>query len=909
MQSQQKKVKWSRGETADALEERTDTGITQVSVSKMENIVADIYGNISRRPAFKIIAGPTFSPTLSDISGFPRDRPYDWMQRPYTFVFTIDSNNYVIFVAGAATNSMAQALQGFKISKLSNGAYSCTGIVHVQNPSGENYGQIHPFGGFGRACFAQSNNWGILSCVYDVNIIIRLDTETNTFYAEKYSHSAPWYAPNGTTSVKVSNEQIQGLEFNKGGTGFFGTTYTEVNGQTVECSAIDTGLTGSLEQIKSYIPDGSIVQFPNMSAYMRVEGFRLGNDNVYFSDILFSSLKFNSSSPTPTGYCAIYKEDVGESYLYAYLDGTRIGKITVRQEEYVVVRSTVSATGYSQAKYNHHWSDVPTSSLNVFMYGELLTPVANDQKTDANVIVEKGYISLQNYLPEKFVFSQQRLFSTKWVSNEDGISRQKQLPGYAVGSQIGRFNDFKNNYNTKSEAIVIDINTQYQEEVNYIADYNGIKIFTTDAEYAYSEQNGVVKQSANGSSTETSPIIFGSSLLYVDKTNRQIRALQYEFQTNLFQSNVINQMCQDDLINYPTSLSSLYDKEHHTGSFLYVLQSPIPTDISAYNWEKQNVPIAVCNFVPGNQTEIWSRWQVPTYPPLYHYTNPEKPVIVNSITVNNKVWFIVSGIITKRSDNNYTWTGYSLAELDYEKDLDFEINASPTDTKFVASRNSTQAGQNHMMSLKAWTNDGITTRYTNAGEQEAIGNTVYDYYGNEYGVITEIDTTTTPERIRVLINATQRNLWFIRISGRDVTITDITFPNTTVSVFDGDQYMWDDTLDQYGNYTKPLTELEHPRVGFMINATLESHPIDIQGKTYTEKKRIGKCVAVIRNTEPGAFTVCDKTGYTAPDKKTVNFYGCTGMKDQVRYTIKNIKGAKFTIESLTMIVEYGTLDS
>ena len=55
MQSQQKKVKWSRGETADALEERTDTVITQVSVSKMENIIADVYGNISRRPAFQML--------------------------------------------------------------------------------------------------------------------------------------------------------------------------------------------------------------------------------------------------------------------------------------------------------------------------------------------------------------------------------------------------------------------------------------------------------------------------------------------------------------------------------------------------------------------------------------------------------------------------------------------------------------------------------------------------------------------------------------------------------------------------------------------------------------------------------------------------------------------------------------
>ena len=67
MQSQQKKVKWSRGETADALEERTDTGITQVSVSKLENIVADIYGNISRRPALKLVT-PLYDGNASPVA-------------------------------------------------------------------------------------------------------------------------------------------------------------------------------------------------------------------------------------------------------------------------------------------------------------------------------------------------------------------------------------------------------------------------------------------------------------------------------------------------------------------------------------------------------------------------------------------------------------------------------------------------------------------------------------------------------------------------------------------------------------------------------------------------------------------------------------------------------------------------
>ena len=63
MQSQQKRLKWSRGETAEALEERTDTGITSASVELMENCIPDIYGNISRRPG--IVSIRPVSPGLT----------------------------------------------------------------------------------------------------------------------------------------------------------------------------------------------------------------------------------------------------------------------------------------------------------------------------------------------------------------------------------------------------------------------------------------------------------------------------------------------------------------------------------------------------------------------------------------------------------------------------------------------------------------------------------------------------------------------------------------------------------------------------------------------------------------------------------------------------------------------------
>ena len=65
----------------------------------------------------------------------------------------------------------------------------------------------------------------------------------------------------------------------------------------------------------------------------------------------------------------------------------------------------------------------------------------------------------------------------------------------------------------------------------------------------------------------------------------------------------------------------------------------------------------------------------------------------------------------------------------------------------------------------------------------------------------------------------------------------------------------------------------------------------------------------VRNTEPGAVTINNKTGYMNPAKDMINFYGVTGMKREIIYTITNNKGAKFTIESLTMNIEYGTLIS
>ena len=976
MQSQQKKVKWSRGETADALEERTDTGITQVSASKMENIIADVYGNISRRPALKIIESEAGATDIPVIQGTTHSTS-NFTLPPQSFVFTVDTDTYIVFIV----DWLVHAFGGLLIRN--NKFVKRVKITNNTDWSPLVWDYDH------QISVAQYNNFMVVSNLYLGDVIFRLDAN-NDVVVEKFQFDAPWYAPEGTQSKTVTNADIHGLKFNDDGAGFTAFSWTnEDTGISSPYSLIDTGLDGDVSQIESIIPVGSIVKFPNMSAYMRVEGYNAGGSTIYLPVYTFDDATVGSH--TTSGFCvevvsidyhgAPGSRTIHKYKLRAYYNGEELETTGYIYSNAVVwVQSSTSASGYEKIKITHTpgvddtiaWEDVPTGTLDIQMFGPLLTPVANSNGKDTSVTVETGYISLNEYQPKQFTFSGQRLYAAGFYNAD---MAQKEIPGYAVGSQIGRYNDFNNDYNTQSEAVVIDISTSYQEKIVSLIDYNGLKILTNTAEYAYIN-GGVVKQSENGALATCKPIVFGSICLYADKSGGQIRAMQYELQTDIFNSSSINQLTQEDLIFNTNTMAGFYDKEYHAGHFLFATQV-------GYTGIVERTPIAdhtiaVCNLVPGNQAMIWGRW---TTPDILADDGTIRHTVANVIEVDNKVWFVV-GCDYHVDALPIVSSGYTLAELDYSAKLDIEVNANSSDTQYriikpvqdynlyawVDQNDPTNVvytkDKNPLQNDNIYDKDGtVLTTATNSpgGPNLVIDGVGYYAWGTSPVIYTKSATPNptgpyTDESRQVFdgngdldtriyiggYNSETDELYcyefnpivphteiYDRIpvgneleytylgisytadydSSKDIYAEYATLPGATVSVFDGDQYMWDDTLDANGNYTKSLAELTDARVGFMINATLESHPLDIGGKTYTEKKRIGKAVAVIRNTEPGAFTVCGRTGYTSSDKKLVNFYGCTGMKDQIRYTIKNIQGAKFTIESLTMIIEYGTLDS
>lgn len=814
MQSQQKRVKWSRGETAEALEERADTGITQASVELMENCIPDIYGNISRRPALKPIPYNVVT-YFADYSnfGFSTVRLLDIIP------FYISENDYILIgIHDLAPAEFIRITNDVCVYKYVFGSFNQGDILG-------NMGKINSF--------AQQNNYLLIAGSAKVVKITLSSLDNGSPYkfvpsVETWEYSAGWYAPNGTQTKVVSDSIVTTLNISGQFTNY---TYTEPSGLTAVYSYTNTNVpANSIETLKSEIPVGSIVQLPKIGAYFRVEGYTFGSSdttNVAFIDDTFDGvLGPNDAVPSTGKYCKAVNSIKAKGILRKYVNGVQTEQIDVAGGKTQVVKNSSSLTGYSSGYFSigggitkpttwQGWSAADVSSLKVAMFGELLTPVADSSQTDSSVDVEYGFVSLQPNSfeagyngvrviyphPEQLCFCDQRLWVANW---QIGLSVNSEKYPVVIGSQVARYNDFKNNYNDENEPITLDVLTNFKEKILHLVDYNGLKIMTDCYEYAY-EDGGIIKQSGNGSWEECEPLVFDSLCLYVDSTGHQIKAMQYEFQSNIFNSSTINQLAPHDLIWEPIGMGLYEDKIHSTGKYLFVV-----------NKDGASAKLAVCNFVPSNQANIWSRWTFP----ISDYNS----MLYNIVRLKDKTLFMV---FAKNVINNQTVRTVIIPTvLDFDGNADFEANVD-----------------------------------------------------NNYYTIASYNT----ERL--------------------------TLSDTTVNIYSGGVFQFTATSSPNGWITTDVSQLTNVTVGLPINSTIRSHPIDVGGKTKSIKKRIAKARMSVRDTNPGALTINGKTGYMNPAEDYISFYGVTGMKQEIKYTITNNNGAMFHLESLLMNIEYGTLIS
>lgn len=658
MQSQQKRVKWSRGETAEALEERTDTGITQASVELMENCIPDVYGNVSRRPGLKILPYNTEETTLvGNLLG------YDKYLQVFPFYIT-ENDILLVCVYPDSPTQLIRIKDGTVVYKK-----NASNTYHPSTKAPISYNGVTYEYAYRPVSYAQQNNYMLIADyknVYKLQIS-NFETADGSFTStmEILKFSAGWYAPNGTQTKSVSNLNIPGLLFSGH---FYNYTKVDNSGNSTIYQYTTTGVSyASLDLIAQEIPVGSIVQMPNISANLRVEGYDISGGNLYFTDIVFDGVLNQSDSVPATGtYCKSNPAGTGlVSSLDVYSNGSRITSAYVELNQIIRVKNSSATYGLSEIKfyYNGHqivctnWAETSSLDTNITIYGALLTPVADENATDSIVNVEYGYISLQpeewtgesNYPhPKKLVFNGQRLWAGAWAYSA--------TEEYAIvlGSQIARYNDFKNDYNQENEPITLDILTQYKERILHVVDYNGLKIMTDAYEYAY-DNGAVVKQSANGSLEICEPIVFDSLCMYVDSTGCQVKAMQYELQNNLFDSTTINQLAPHDLVWNPFAMAAYEDKLNSTGKYLFLV-----------NEDSSNHPrLAVCNFVPSNQVNIWNRWSMPSIKSSYEGTDPI-PIIHSVVNLKNGALFMLC-----LNNTNATKSPYIVpAVLDFDANVD-----------------------------------------------------------------------------------------------------------------------------------------------------------------------------------------------------------------------------------------------
>lgn len=825
MQSQQKRVKWSRGETAEALEERTDTGITQASVELMENCIPDIYGNISRRPGLSLMTRRLLGGT-PDIAGFVYD---EYLQVIPFYISETD-----IILVGVHYDRAPEFI------RITNGQYagyvSSTALSYPK--TSYNSASIGSILKYKQVSFAQQNNYMLIADNYNVwKLQFSFGVGTFTPSLDVWRFTAGWYAPNGTQTRRVSSTDVPGLNFQSNSIENY--IYTDLDGSSTVYSWIKTGISSSSISAE-FTATTTIYCLYALNGYWYIDK---QNQVPQGATIIVTWTMTNGTNYT-------------DRQVLAYWDEPILGRYEVllsinlvdNQVSFVVSGVTLTTTMLDVSNLFNINSypiieQIPIGSLvkfpnngafmrvegytsdgtNLRMFGSLLTPVADENTTDTQVNVEYGYISLtpESYSfggsyphPTELTFLDQRLWAGGWHTTAT------ESYALVIGSQIARYNDLKNNYNQENEPITLDILTQFKENIVHLIDYNGLKIMTNSFEYAYQE-GAVVKQSANGSLENCEPLVFDSLCLYVDSTGQQIKAMQYELQANIFNSSTINQLAPHDLVWNPLYLAAYEDKANSSGKYLFVLNS----NTSAPR-------LAVCNFVPSNQANIWSRW-----------------AFKDSVSVSA----YASG-------------------------------------KFLHSIVHTKKEPIFMVTLQK-----KTSMYTEP-QLAYICPAVIDFNTqNDLDASVYVDTLTGANYYVPAMEAVDEK--------------PFTLANTEVAVYSNGEFKWIETTDNTGKLSAEVQDLENVTVGLPINATVRSHPIDVGGKTKSIKKRIGKTVMSVHNTEAGAITINGKTGYMNPQGDKISFYGVTGMKDEIKYTLTNKNGAMFHLESLLMNIEYGTLDS
>lgn len=170
--------------------------------------------------------------------------------------------------------------------------------------------------------------------------------------------------------------------------------------------------------------------------------------------------------------------------------------------------------------------------------------------------------------PNTCLFYQNRLF----------FAGSRSRPLNIIGSRVGVFNDFLNSSNNSNDALDFDLFSNDNSEIINLLGVRNFEVFTGGAEFVAGENNITptsfsISQISNiGSKKETSAVQVGSQIVYIEKQGRNIYNLLYDYEENGYKSTPLS-LLNNNIIKNPISISCCYNSNYTDGNFIIIVNN------------------------------------------------------------------------------------------------------------------------------------------------------------------------------------------------------------------------------------------------------------------------------------------------------------------------------------------------
>lgn len=152
----------------------------------------------------------------------------------------------------------------------------------------------------------------------------------------------------------------------------------------------------------------------------------------------------------------------------------------------------------------------------------------------------------------------------------------KYIPQGIWASRVGQYNDFNNIGNYDNDAIDVELSSKYSGEIVNLYSNRGLQIFTTSGEFVASEGNltpseiFITQTSSVGSSKKINVFDLAGITIFVDKNGLNLNSFVYNYNQNSYGVQTLT-LLNNTIIDNPQSIAIDYNSSFEDGNYIYIV--------------------------------------------------------------------------------------------------------------------------------------------------------------------------------------------------------------------------------------------------------------------------------------------------------------------------------------------------